>query len=167
MDGLVSIIGFIEKNLIDLENAMESTQEQGKELASEIGKLKSEGKEIPEFMNYDMKTAICLREWQYNYGEKLNKFLVESKQLYVEWCKQKEKAGILNKSKLKKIYADAANFIELGKAYLGNFSNVFDGSYSKLIAGDEVRAEAMQLMSRRLAAASKARGDFNLPAWNK
>ena len=55
------------------------------------------------------------------------------------------KSGFFINSKLKKIYSDAG------------FDNVFDGDFGKLLPGEDIRKEALTLMSKRMQANNAAR----------
>ena len=157
IETLIATIATIEKNLNKIRIANAETQEAGQALSSKIKGIRQEGKEVPEFLNYDMNSVTCLREWQFNYIERFEQFIFETKKIYVEWSNLQGKSGFLINSKLKKIYRDAGNFIELGRMYLQSFDNVFDGDFGKLLPGEDIRKEALTLMSKRMQANNAAR----------
>ena len=81
----------------------------------------------------------------------MKEFVYESKSIYLDFEKIKESSGFLSKGKRKKILEDAGNFVLLGRQYIETLGDVFDGDYLTLVPGEEIRSEALKLMSQRLA----------------
>jgi len=163
---LVTIIFQIESQLKIIQAALNESQSNGKKLTDKIEKIKSVGKNVPSNLNDNMKTMLCLREWHWNYIERFERFIYETKSIYLDFAKTENNAGFLGKGKRKKTLEDAGNFVLLGRTYIETLGDVFDGNYLTLIPGEEIRNEALKLMSARLGAASKARGDDKLP-WSR
>lgn len=163
---LVAVIFQIESQLKIIEAAFNENQVNGDKLREKIRKIKSEGKDVPPKMDENMNTILCLREWHWNYFERFERFVNETKSIYLDFDKIESNPGFLGKGKRKKILEDAGNFVLLGRTYIETLGDVFDGDYLTLIPGEEIRSEALKLMSQRMAAASKARGDDKLP-WTR
>ena len=163
---LVTLIFQIESQFRIILAACDESQSNEKKLADKIQKIKSVGKNVPSNLNDNMKTMLCLREWHYNYIERFERFIYETKSIYLDFEQIENNPGFLGKSKRKKILEDAGNAVLLGRTYIETLGDVFDGNYLALIPGEEIRNEALKLMSARLGAASKARGDDKLP-WSR
>jgi hypothetical protein len=163
---LVTVIFQIESQLKIIQEAFNQNQVSGEKLRDKIKKIRSEGKDIPSKLDDNMNTVLCLREWHWNYIERFERFNYETKSIYLDFDKIENNPGFLGKSKRKKILEDAGNAVLLGRTYIETLGDVFDGNYLALIPGEEIRNEALKLMSTRLGAASKARGDDKLP-WSR
>jgi hypothetical protein len=163
---LVTVIFQIESQLKIIQAAFSENQINGDKLGDKIKKIRSEEKDIPSKLNDDMNTVLCLREWHWNYIERFERFVYETKSIYVDFDKVGSNPGFLGKGKRKKLLEDAGNAVLLGRTYIETLGDVFDGNYLALIPGEEIRSEALKLMSTRLGAASKARGDDKLP-WSR
>ena len=149
----------IESELKTAQSAFEDNQSRSERIRKEIAKIKSEGFEIPPEINEEMRSVTCLREWHWKYIDRYQKFIFESKSIFLDFEKVKDDSGIFAKGKRKKVLQDATNFALLGQTYISTLGDVFEENYSRLIPGETIRSEALQLMSQRLGAASKARGD--------
>jgi hypothetical protein len=149
----------IESELKMVQSAFEDNQSRGERIRKEIAKIKSEGFEVPPEINEEMHSVTCLREWHWKYIDRYEKFIFESKSIYLDYEKVKDDSGFLAKGKRKKVLQDSINFAVLGRTYVSTLDDVFEENYSRLIPGETIRSEALKLMSQRLGAASKARGD--------
>jgi hypothetical protein len=163
---LVTVIFQFESQLKIIQAAFNENQINGEKLRDKIKKIKSEGKDVPSKLNDNMNTMLCLREWHWDYIERFERFIYETKSIYLDFDKIENNPGFLGKGKRKKTLEDAGNFVLLGRTYIETLGDVFDGNYLTLIPGEEIRNEALKLMSTRLGAASKARGDDKLP-WSR
>lgn len=151
---LVTLISQIEYQLKVIQTAFAENQVNGEKLRDRIRKFQSQGIKTPSNLNDSMNTITCLREWHWNYIERFERFIYESKSIYLEFENFEKKTGFLAKNKRKKILGDVSNFVFLGRKYIETLSNVFDGDYLTLIPGEEIRKEALKLMSARLGAGS-------------
>ena len=149
----------IESELNTVQSAFDDNQSRGEQIREEIEKIKSEELEVPPEINEELRSVICIREWHWKYIDRYQKFIFESKSIFLDFEKVKDDSGFIAKGKRKKVLQDAANFAVLGQTYISTLGDVFEENYSRLIPGENIRSEALQLMSQRLAAASKARGD--------
>ena len=149
----------IESELKVVQSAFEDNQSRGERIRKEIAKIKSEELEVPPEINEELRSVICIREWHWKYIDRYQKFIFESKSIFLDFEKVKDDSGFIAKGKRKKVLQDAANFAGLGQTYISTLGDVFEDNYSRLIPGETIRSEAIKLMSQRLGAASKARGD--------
>lgn len=163
---LVTMIFQFESQLKIIQAACNDNQLSGIKLADKIKKIRFEGKDIPSKLDDNMNTMLCLREWHWDYIERFERFIYETKSIYLDFDKIGNNPGFLGKGKRKKILEDAGNSVLLGRTYIETLGDVFDGNYLTLIPGKEIRNEALKLMSARAGAASKARGDDKLP-WSR
>jgi hypothetical protein len=131
---LVQVIAQIESQLKIISGAFEENQKSGEKLRDKIRSLKDANKSVPTNLNDNLNSITCLREWHWKDFEKI-----------------KESSGFLSKGKRKKILEDAGNFVLLGRQYIETLGDVFDGDYLTLVPGEEIRSEALKLMSQRLA----------------
>ena len=154
IEELVKVIFEIESQLKIIQKAFTENQVNGEKVKDKIKKIQSEGKKAPLNLNDNMNTITCLREWHWNYIERFERFIYESKTIYLEFEKIEESTGFLTKGKRKKILEDASNFVFLGRRYIETLGSVFDGDYLTLIPGEEIRNEALKLMSARIGAGS-------------
>lgn len=154
---LIVVIAQIESELKILQSAFEDNQSRGDKIRIEIAKIKSEELEVPPEINEEMHSVTCLREWHWKYIERYEKFIFESKSIYLDFEKIKDNSGLFASGKRKKVLQDAANFAILGQSYISTLSDVYEVKYSRLIPGESIRSEALKLMSQRLAALNKAR----------
>ncbi len=154
---LIVVIAQIESELRTLQSAFEDNQSRGEKIHIEIAKIKSEEMEVPSEINEEMHSVTCLREWHWKYIERYEKFIFESKSIYLDFEKIKDNSGLFANGKRKKVLQDAANFAILGQSYISTLGDVFEVKYSRLIPGESIRSEALNLMSQRLAALSRAR----------
>ena len=130
--------------------AFEENQKSGEKLRDKIRSLKDSYKSVPANLNDNLNSITCLREWHWKYIERFENFIYESKSIYLDFDKLKDSSGILSKGKRKKVLADAGNFVLLGRSYVETLGDVFDGDYLTLIPGEEIRNDALKLMSQRL-----------------
>jgi len=149
----------IESELKTAQSAFEDNQSRGERIRKEIAKIKSEGFEVPPAISEEMHSVTCLREWHWKYIDRYQKYIFESKSIFLDFEKVKDESSIFAKGKRKKALQDVANFAFLGQTYISTLGDVFEDNYSRLIPGETIRSEAIKLMSQRLGAASKARGD--------
>ena len=154
---LTVVIALIESELKTLQSAFEDNQSRGEKISKEIAKIKSEEFEVPSEINEEMHSVTCLREWHWKYIKRYEKFIFESKSIYLDCEKIKDNSGLFANGKRKKALQDAANFSILGQSYISTLGDVFEEKYSRLIPGESIRSEALKLMSQRLTALSKAR----------
>jgi len=147
---LVTVIFEIEAQLKIIQEAFKENQANGEKLKDKINKIKSEGKKSPSNLNENMNTITYLREWHWKYIERFEKFIYESKSIYLDFDKFKDSSGFLSKGKRKKVLEDAGNFVLLGRSYVETLGDVFDGDFLTLIPGEEIRNDALKLMSQRL-----------------
>jgi hypothetical protein len=155
---LLVVIFKIESELKSVQSAFEDNQSRGERIRTEIAKIKSEGIEVSSEMNKEMHSVTCLREWHWKYIDRYQKFIFESKTIYLDFEKVKDDSGFFAKGKRKKVLQDATNFALLGQTYISTLGDVFEENYSRLIPGESIRSEAIKLMSQRLALGNKARG---------
>ena len=148
---LVQVISQIESQLKIISGAFEENQKSGEKLRDKIRSLKDANKSVPTNLNDNLNSITCLREWHWKYIDRFQKFVYESKSIYLDFEKIKESSGFLSKGKRKKILEDAGNFVLLGRQYIETLGDVFDGDYLTLVPGEEIRSEALKLMSQRLA----------------
>jgi hypothetical protein len=148
---LVQVIAQIESQLKIISGAFEENQKSGEKLRDKIRSLKDANKSVPTNLNDNLNSITCLREWHWKYIDRFQKFVYESKSIYLDFEKIKESSGFLSKGKRKKILEDAGNFVLLGRQYIETLGDVFDGDYLTLVPGEEIRSEALKLMSQRLA----------------
>jgi len=163
---LVKVIFQIESQLKIIQAAFNENQVSGEKLRDKIIKVRADGDVVPSKLDDNMNTVLCLREWHWSYIERFERFIYETKSIYLDFNKIVDNPGILGKGKRKKILEDAGNFVLLGRTYIETLGDVFDGDYLTLIPGEAIRSEALKLMSARVGAASKARGDDKLP-WSR
>jgi len=149
----------IESELKVVQSAFKDNQSRAERISKEIAKIKSEELEVPPEINEEMRSVTCLREWHWKYIDRYQKFIFESKSIFLDFEKVKDESSIFAKGKRKKVLQDVANFAYLGQTYISTLGDVFEDNYSRLIPGETIRSEAIKLMSQRLGAASKARGD--------
>lgn len=147
---LLQVIYQIESQLKTLNEAFEANQKNGEKLRDKIRSLQDANKSIPVNLNENLNSITCLREWHWKYIERFENFIYESKSIYLDFDKLKDSSGFLSKGKRKKVLEDAGNFVALGRSYIETLGDVFDGDYLTLIPGEEIRSEALKLMSERL-----------------
>ena len=147
---LVQVIHQIEAQLKIINAAFEENQKSGEKLRDKIRSLKDSNKSVPANLNDNLNSITCLREWHWKYIERFENFIYESKSIYLDFDKLKDSSGILSKGKRRKILEDAGNFVLLGRSYVETLGDVFDGDYLTLIPGEEIRNDALKLMSQRL-----------------
>ena len=147
---LVQVIHQIEAQLKIINAAFEENQKRGEKLRDKIRSLKDSNKSVPANLNDNLNSITCLREWHWKYIERFENFIYESKSIYLDFDKLKDSSGILSKGKRRKILEDAGNFVLLGRSYVETLGDVFDGDYLTLIPGEEIRNDALKLMSKRL-----------------
>jgi len=152
---LVQVISQIETQLKIINSAFEDNQKSGEKLRDKIRSLKDANKSVPTNLNDNLNSITCLREWHWKYIDRFQKFVYESKSIYLDFEKIKESSGFLSKGKRKKILEDAGNFVLLGRQYIETLGDVFDGDYLTLVPGEEIRSEALKLMSQRLASGNQ------------
>ena len=150
IEELVQVIHQIEAQLKIINAAFEENQKSGEKLRDKIRSLKDSYKSVPTNLNDNLNSITCLREWHWKYIERFENFIYESKSIYLDFDKLKDSSGILSKGKRKKVLEDAGNFVLLGRSYVETLVDVFDGDYLTLIPGEEIRNDALKLMSQRL-----------------
>ena len=150
IEELVQVIHQIEAQLKIINAAFEENQKSGERLRDKIRSLKDSNKSVPANLNDNLHSITCLREWHWKYIERFENFIYESKSIYLDFDKLKDSSGILSKGKRRKILEDAGNFVLLGRSYVETLGDVFDGDYLTLIPGEEIRNDALKLMSQRL-----------------
>jgi hypothetical protein len=150
IEELVQVIHQIEAQLKIINAAFEVNQKSGEKLRDKIRSLKDSYKSVPANLNDNLNSITCLREWHWKYIERFENFIYESKSIYLDFDKLKDSSGILSKGKRKKVLEDAGNFVLLGRSYVETLGDVFDGDYLTLIPGEEIRNDALKLMSQRL-----------------
>ena len=150
IEELVQVIHQIEAQLKIINAAFEENQKSGEKLRDKIRSLKDSYKSVPANLNDNLNSITCLREWHWKYIERFENFIYESKSIYLDFDKLKDSSGILSKGKRKKVLEDAGNFVLLGRSYVETLGDVFDGDYLTLIPGEEIRNDALKLMSQRL-----------------
>jgi len=155
IEELVTVIFQIEAQLKIVLEAFEENQKSGEKLKEKISLLNAENKTVPTNLNDNLRTIMCLREWHWKYMERFENFVYESKSIYLDFDKLKDSSGFLSKGKRKKVLEDAGNFALLGRQYIETLGSVFDGDYLTLIPGEEIKNEALKLMSQRLGSQSK------------
>ena len=148
---LVQVISQIESQLRMISDAFEENQINGEKLRDKISSLKDTNKSVPTNLTENLNSITYLREWQLKYIERFQKYIYESKSIFLDFEKIKDSLGFLSKNKRKKILEDAGNFVLLGRQYIETLGDVFDGDYLTLVPGEEIRSEALKLMSQRLA----------------
>jgi hypothetical protein len=147
----------IESELKTVQSAFDDNQSRGERVRKEIAKIKSEGFEVPPKINEEMHSVTCLREWHWKYIDRYQKFIFESKTIYLDFEKVKDDSGFFAKGKRKKVLQDATNFAHLGRTYISTLGDVFEENYSRLIPGESIRSEAIKLMSQRIALGNQER----------
>lgn len=147
---LVKVIFQIEAQLKIIQEAFKENQVNGEKLRDKIRNLKDANKSIPTNLNDNLNSITCLREWHWKYIERYENFIYESKSIYLDFEKIENNPGFLSKGKRKKILEDAGKFVLLGRTYLETLGDVFDGDYLTLIPGEEIRNDALKLMSERM-----------------
>jgi hypothetical protein len=152
---LVQVISQIESQLKIISGAFEDNQKSGEKLRDKIRSLKDANKSVPTNLNENLNSITYLREWHWKYIDRFQKFVYESKSIYLDFEKIKDSSGFLSKGKRKKILEDAGNFVLLGRQYIETLGDVFDGDYLTLVPGEEIRSEALKLMSQRLASGNQ------------
>jgi hypothetical protein len=152
---LVTVIFQIEAQLKIILEAFEENQKSGEKLRDKIRSLKDANKSVPINLNDNLNSITYLREWHWKYIERFENFVYESKSIYLDFDKLKDSSGFLSKGKRKKVLEDAGNFVLLGREYIETLGSVFDGDYLTLIPGEEIKNEALKLMSQRLGSQSK------------
>jgi|GEM_PF-4029772 len=152
---LVQVISQIESQLKIISGAFEDNQKSGEKLRDKIRSLKDANKPVPTNLNENLNSITYLREWHWKYIDRFQKFVYESKSIYLDFEKIKDSSGFLSKGKRKKILEDAGNFVLLGRQYIETLGDVFDGDYLTLVPGEEIRREALKLMSQRLASGNQ------------
>jgi hypothetical protein len=152
---LVQVIHQIEAQLKIISAAFEENQKSGEKLRDKIRSLKGANKSVPTNLNDNLNSITYLREWHWKYIERFENFVYESKSIYLDFDKLKDSSGFLSKGKRKKVLEDAGNFVLLGREYIETLGSVFDGDYLTLIPGEEIKNEALKLMSQRLGSQSK------------
>jgi hypothetical protein len=152
---LVQVISQIESQLKIIGGAFEDNQKSGEKLRDKIRSLKDANKPVPTNLNENLNSITYLREWHWKYIDRFQKFVYESKSIYLDFEKIKDSSGFLSKGKRKKILEDAGNFVLLGRQYIETLGDVFDGDYLTLVPGEEIRREALKLMSQRLASGNQ------------
>lgn len=148
---LVQVIAQIETQLKIINSAFEENQKSGEKLTGKIKSLKNANKSIPTNLNDNLNSITCLREWHWKYIDRFQKYIYESKSIFLDFQKITAGSGFLSKIKRKKVLEDAGNFVLLGRQYIETLGTVFDGNYLTLVPGEEIRSEALKLMSQRLA----------------
>lgn len=159
LEELLLVTFQIESELNTIQKAFQRNQSKGEKLRDRIQKIRASGKEIPNDINEEMNSITCLREWHWKYIERYEKLIFESNSTMLESEKLKSGRGLFMKSKRKKVFQYAFDLTFLGQTYLSTTGDVFGAKYLSLVPGPDIRNEALKLMSVRLAAASKARGD--------
>ena len=152
---LVQVISQIESQLKIISGAFEDNQKSGEKLRDKIRSLKDANKSVPTNLNENLNSITYLREWHWKYIDRFQKFVYESKTIYLDFEKIKDSSGFLSKGKRKKNLEDAGNFVLLGRQYIETLGEVFDGDYLTLVPGEEIRSEALKLMSQRLASGNQ------------
>jgi hypothetical protein len=152
---LVQVISQIESQLKIISGAFEDNQKSGEKLRDKIRSLKDANKPVPTNLNENLNSIAYLREWHWKYIDRFQKFVYESKSIYLDFEKIQDSSGFLSKGKRKKILEDAGNFVLLGRQYIETLGDVFDGDYLTLVPGEEIRSEALKLMSQRLASGNQ------------
>ncbi len=147
---LVIVIFQIEAQLKTIQEAFKENQKSGEKLRDKLRSLKDANKSVPTNLNDNLNSITCLREWHWKYIERFENFIYESKSIYLDFEKVENNPGFLSKGKRKKILEDAGNFVLLGRTYIETLGDVFDGDYLTLIPGEEIRNDALKLMSQRL-----------------
>lgn len=147
---LVQVIHQIEAQLKIINAAFEENQKSGERLRDKIRSLKDSNKSVPANLNDNLNSITCLREWHWKYIERYENFIYESKSIYLDFEKIENNPGFLSKGKRRKILEDAGNFVLLGRTYIETLGDVFDGDYLTLISGEEIRNDALKLMSERM-----------------
>ena len=148
---LVQVISQIESQLKIISGAFEENQINGEKLRDKIRSLKDTNKSVPTNLTENLNSITYLREWQLKYIERFQKYIYESNSIFLDFEKIKDSLGFLSKNKRKKILENAGNFVLLGRQYIETLGDVFDGDYLTLVPGEEIRSEALKLMSQRLA----------------
>lgn len=154
---LVGLIFQIESELRSVKEAFVENQKNGEATKDKIEKFKDVGKAIPQNLNDNMRTIMCLREWHWKYIERFERFIFECKSIFLELDKSQSSTGFLVKKRLNKAVSDAKNALTLGQEYLGTLGDVFDGNYFTLIPGEEILNEALKLMSERMQKNNRSR----------
>jgi hypothetical protein len=155
IEELVQVISQIEAQLKIISGAFEDNQKNGEKIRDKIRSLKDANKSVPTNLNENLNSITYLREWHWKYIDRFQKFVYESKSIYLDFEKIQDSSGFLSKGKRKKILEDAGNFVLLGRQYIETLGDVFDGDYLTLVPGEEIRSEALKLMSQRLASGNQ------------
>jgi len=148
---LVQVISQIESQLRMISDAFEENQINGEKLRDKISSIKDTNKSVPTNLTENLNSITYLREWQLKYINRFQKYIFESKSIFLDFDKIKDSSGFLSRNKRKKVLEDAGNFVLLGRQYIETLGDVFDGDYLTLVPGEEIRSEALKLMSQRLA----------------
>jgi len=148
---LVQVISQIESQLRMISDAFEENQINGEKLRDKISSLKDTNKSVPTNLTENLNSITYLREWQLKYINRFQKYIFESKSIFLDFEKIKDSSGFLSRNKRKKVLEDAGNFVLLGRQYIETLGDIFDGDYLTLVPGEEIRSEALKLMSQRLA----------------
>ena len=159
IEDLLLITFEIESHLDAVQAAFQENQLAGEILRDKIVNIRSKGQEISLKLDNQMNSITCLREWHWNYIERYERFIYEAKSTFLQCQELKNNSGLFMKSKRSKVFQYATDLCLLGQTYISTNGNVFDGNYSSLIPGPEIRTEALKLMSQRLAAARNIRGN--------
>ena len=112
---LVQVISQIESQLKIISGAFEENQINGEKLRDKIRSLKDTNKSVPTNLTENLNSITYLREWQLKYIERFQKYIYESKSIFLDFEKVKDSSGFLSKNKRKKILEDAGNFVFLGQ----------------------------------------------------
>ena len=148
---LVQVISQIESQLRMISDAFEENQINGEKLRDKISSIKDTNKSVPTNLTENLNSITYLREWQLKYINRFQKYIFESKSIFLDFDKIKDSSGFLSRNKRKKVLEDAGNFVLLGRQYIETLGDIFDGDYLTLVPGEEIRSEALKLMSQRLA----------------
>ena len=152
---LLKVIFQTESQLKIIQAAFNENQVSGEKLIDKIRSLEDAKKSVPTNLKENLNSITYLREWHWKYIDRFQKFIYESKSIFLEFEKIKDTSGFLSKGKRKKILEDAGNFVLLGRQYIETLGDVFDGDYLTLVPGEEIRSEALKLMSQRLASGNQ------------
>ena len=154
---LLLVIFQIENQLVAIQTAFQDNQVRGEQIRDEIKKIESEGTEVPPKINEEMRSITCLREWHWKYIDRYTKFVSEASAICSDFKEIANSSGLFVERKRSKILKDVDNFTHLGQTYIATVGDVFERSFSKLVPGEDIRSEALKLMSQRLASANKTR----------
>jgi len=154
---LVALIFQIESELRSVKEALSENQKNGEAIKDKIEKFKDVDQAIPQNLNDYMRTVMCLREWHWKYIERFERFIFECKSIFLELDKLESSKGFFIKTKVNKTLNDAKNALALGQEYLTTLGDVFNGDYLTLVPGEEIRNDALKLMSERMQKNSRSR----------